>query len=391
MIHGDLLDQSGGLARPPVVSRLLDQPADTRSGSARLRPIGGTAPHPAPLRPLPGARNTPRATAAGKFCMTQLPPSLSYYPDTRPGILRQRRGRGFSYIATDGTRIDIKSERDRITALAVPPAWEDVWISPLENGHLTATGQDARARKQYRYHPEWTALQAAQKFSALADFADALPAIRRKICRDLAQEPGEEAFALAAAVAMIDRLSLRVGNPEYTRSNGSYGALTLKDRHVRLKDGRLNISYVGKGGQRMRRQLADSRLMKALERIRDLPGAELLSWLDEDGAPRRVTSACLNGYLADAGGIEHLTAKTFRTWSGTVAAFTVALETERPTIKAMAEAAADRLHNTPAIAQKSYIHPEVLELARQPRNLPARSGTRDLTVAEQRLQSFLKR
>ncbi|MFX0546488.1 DNA topoisomerase IB [Roseovarius sp. S1116L3] len=318
-----------------------------------------------------------------------LPPSLRYYPDSRPGIRRRRCGRGFSYLNDDGTRIDAAQERSRIQALAVPPAWEDVWISPLQSGHLVATGQDARARKQYRYHPEWTALQAAQKFSALPDFAEALPAIRRRIRRDLAEEPGEEAFAIAAAAAMIDRLSLRVGNPEYTRENGSYGALTLKGRHVRLRDGRLNISYTGKGGKRVRRQLADSRLMKALERIRDLPGAELLTWLDDEGRTRRVTSAGLNDYLADAGGIETLTAKTFRTWAGTVAAFEVALQDERPTIKAMAEAAAERLHNTPAIARNSYIHPDVLDLAKTARDMPPRSGTRELTVTEQRLQAFL--
>ncbi|SEK51547.1 DNA topoisomerase IB [Roseovarius nanhaiticus] len=321
--------------------------------------------------------------------MTDLPPSLRYYPDDRPGIRRRRCGRGFSYLAMDGSRIDDAAERARLKALAVPPAWEEVWISPFKDGHLVATGQDARARKQYRYHPEWTALQAAQKFSQLPEFAQALPRIRRRIRRDLAEEPGEEAFAVAAAAAMIDRLSLRVGNPEYTRENGTYGALTLKGRHVRFSEGRLRISYTGKGGKKIRRQLADSRLMKALERIRDLPGAELLTWLGDDGEPRRVTSASLNTYLSEAGGIENLTAKTFRTWSGTVAAFGVAMDLETPTIKAMAEAAAERLHNTPAIARNSYVHPDVLDLARSPRPLPEPSGTRDLTVAEQRLEAFL--
>ena len=323
--------------------------------------------------------------------MPDLPPSLRYYPDDRPGIRRERRGRGFSYVSADGTRISAKSERARIDALAVPPAWEGVWISPLGNSHLLATGQDARARKQYRYHPDWTALQAENKFSTLPDFAAALPAIRRKMRRDLAKEPGEEAFAIAAGIAMIDRLSLRIGNPEYTRENGTYGALTLTGRHVRLKDGRLHISYVGKGGKRVRRQLSDSRLMKALERIRDLPGADLLTWLDDSGTVRNVSSAGLNAYLSDAGGIEGLTAKTFRTWAGTVAAFSVAEKTDSPTITAMAEAAAARLHNTPAIARNSYIHPLVLELAKSgTQSLPPPSGTRELSVTEQRLQAFLE-
>ncbi|MFD0858817.1 DNA topoisomerase IB [Roseovarius aquimarinus] len=321
--------------------------------------------------------------------MPDLPPNLRYYPDDRPGIRRRRCGRGFTYLGTDGTRIDAAAERARLKALAVPPAWEDVWISPLRNGHLVATGQDTKARKQYRYHPDWTALRAAMKFAHLPEFAAALPAIRRRIRRDLAEEAGEEAFAVAAAAAMIDRLSLRVGSPEYTRSNGTHGVLTLRGRHVRLTDGRLDISYKGKGGKRVRRQLADSRLMKALERIRDLPGAELLTWLDDEGAPRRVTSERLNAYLAEAGGIEGLTAKTFRTWSGSVAAFEVALGTPRPTIKAMAEAASERLHNTPAIARSSYIHPEILSLAKTERPLPAPSGRRDLSVSEQRLEAFL--
>lgn len=324
--------------------------------------------------------------------MTNLPPSLRYYPDDRPGIRRERRGRGFSYVSADGTRIAAKSERERIDAIAVPPAWDGVWISPLGNGHLLATGQDARARKQYRYHPEWTALQAENKFSTLPNFAAALPTIRRKMRRDLAKEPGEEAFAIAAGIAMIDRLSLRVGNPEYTRENGTYGALTLTGRHVRLKNGRLHISYVGKGGKRVRRHLSDSRLMKALERIRDLPGADLLTWLDDSGTVRNVSSAGLNAYLSDAGGMEGLTAKTFRTWAGTVAAFSVAEKSERPTITAMAEAAAARLHNTPAIARNSYIHPSVLDLAKSgTQTLPPPSGTRELSVTEQRLQAFLER
>ena len=322
--------------------------------------------------------------------MPDLPPSLRYYPDDRPGIRRRRCGRGFSYRGTDGARIADKAERARIESLAVPPAWENVWISPLTNGHLVATGLDTRARKQYRYHPEWTALQAAQKFAQLPQFAEALPRIRRRIRRDLTEEPGEEAFAVAAATAMIDRLSLRVGSPEYTRENGTFGALTLKGRHVRLTDGRLMVSYTGKGGKRIRRQLGDRRLMQALERIRDLPGADLLTWLGDDGAPRRVTSARLNGYLAEASGMEHLTAKTFRTWAGSVAALGAARVMDPPTIKAMANAAAEQLQNTPAIARSSYVHPDILTLAKRPRPLPGPSGRDGLSADEQRLEAFLK-
>lgn len=316
---------------------------------------------------------------------------LRYYPDCRPGIRRVRCGRGFSYIGPDGGRIRDAAQLDRLKSLAVPPAYEDVWISPHENGHLQATGTDARGRKQYRYHPLWTELQAETKYAALPEFAEVLPRIRRKVRRDLALEPGEERFALAAAVAMIDKLSLRVGSPAYTRENGSYGTLTLRRRHIRLRDGCLLVTFAGKGGKRVRRQLADSRLMKALARIRDLPGAELLSWVDDSGRPRCLTSADLNDYLADLAGMKTLTPKTFRTWAGTLAAFEVALAEDRPTIKAMAEAAAERLHNTPTVARNSYIHPDVITLALEPADLSGRSDIRELTAAEQRLHAFLTR
>lgn len=315
--------------------------------------------------------------------------TLRYYPDSRPGIRRVRWGRGFSYVAPDDSRIRDGDELKRLRGLAVPPAYENVWISPFVNGHLQATGTDARGRKQYRYHPDWTALQAETKYSALLDFAQALPRIRRKIRRDLALEPGEERFALAAAAALIDKLSLRVGSPAYTRENGSYGTLTLKNRHIRLRGGRLNVAFTGKGGKRVRRQLADSRLLKALARIRDLPGAELLSWVDDEGRARSLGSAELNAYLAEAGGMEGLTAKTFRTWAGSVAAFGAAVEEERPTIRSMAEAAAKRLHNTPTVARSSYIHPKVLTLAETPADLSPRSDMAELTVLEQRLHAFL--
>lgn len=168
---------------------------------------------------------------------------LIYYPDSRPGIRRQKRGTGFSYIAPDGTRIDDNAERDRLNALAVPPAYDDVWICPLPHGHLQATGYDARARKQYRYHPLWTETQAETKFASLVEFGDALPHIRRQVRHDLQEDAGERTFALAAAVALIDRLSLRVGNPVYARENGTFGALTLKRRHLRLRNGKLQVAF----------------------------------------------------------------------------------------------------------------------------------------------------
>ncbi|WP_373354756.1 DNA topoisomerase IB [Pseudoroseicyclus sp. CXY001] len=320
-----------------------------------------------------------------------MPDALIYYPDDQPGIRRQRRGKGFSYIAADGTRIDRGPERERLQKLAVPPAYEDVWISPHHNGHLQATGLDTRARKQYRYHPEWAAARSETKFAALAGFGRALPAIRRRISRDLASDAGDRPFALAAAALLIDRLALRVGNDAYLKANGSYGALTLKRRHVRLKDDTLHLSFTAKGGKKVRRKVTDRRLQKVLERARDLPGAELLLWVDAEGNRHRVGSAELNAYLAEAAGdIPGTTAKTFRTWAGTRAAFEVAEAAERLTIKAMADAASEELGNTPTIARNSYIHPAVLGLAERDVALPPGVELSGLHAAERRLLAFLE-
>ncbi|WP_099827868.1 DNA topoisomerase IB [Oceaniglobus indicus] len=292
-------------------------------------------------------------------------PGLIYYPDTRPGIKRRKAGRGFSYTAPDGTRIEAKSERARLNALAVPPAYVDVWISPKVNGHLQATGKDDRARKQYRYHPDWTDYRARRKFADLAAFGAALPAIRRCIARDLRNtDAGSRDFAVAAVLAMLDRLSLRIGTPEYAAENGSFGATTLRRKHVELdaKTDTLTFDYTAKGGKKVRRTLHDATLQRVLHRLDDLPGATLVSWIDDQGASHDVSSEAVNARLVDLAETPGLTAKTFRTWNGSVAAMEAALAEDRLTIKAMAERAAERLSNTPAIARNSYIHPDVLAL-----------------------------
>jgi DNA topoisomerase-1 len=293
------------------------------------------------------------------------PEGLIYYPDSRPGIRRRRCGRGFSYLAPDGTRIDNGKERKRIQALAVPPAYEDVWICPLAHGHLQATGRDVRARKQYRYHPEWTEYRAQQKYSDLADFGRALPGLRRKISEGLRSDAGDEELALATVLAMIDRLSLRVGNEAYAAENGTFGATTLRARHVSLEGSYIRLKYKAKGGQTVNKRLHHRGLQKALEKIHDLPGAHLLNWEDEEGRLRQVTSDQVNEFLAEYAG-EGITAKSFRTWNGSLAAFKAARKIvengEVPTVKALAEAAAEELHNTPTLARNSYIHPAVINL-----------------------------
>ncbi|MEI4484854.1 DNA topoisomerase IB [Frigidibacter sp. MR17.14] len=287
---------------------------------------------------------------------------LVYYPDSEPGIRRLRCGRGFRYLAADGTAIDDRAERARIAALAVPPAYDRVWICPRENGHLQATGFDARTRKQYRYHPDWTTLRAARKYDGLARFGAALPRIRRAIARDLRGEAGDEAFAVAAVLRMIDRLSLRVGTPAYAAENGSFGATTLRRRHLKLSGERLSLDYTAKGGKRVRAVIADRTLNRVLSALDDLPGRTLFRWIDDAGRSRPVGSEQVNARLAELVGDEGATAKTFRTWNGSVAALEAALTDGPVTIRALSEAAAARLHNTPTVARNSYIHPQVLAL-----------------------------
>ena len=178
-------------------------------------------------------------------------PGLKYYPDSRPGIKRQRRGRGFSYISPDGTRIDDPKERSRLAALAVPPAYENVWISPIDNGHLLATGYDARTRKQYKYHPDWTEFRALRKYEKLAEFGAALPAIRNAVADGLQAEAGDRDFALAALVSMLDRYALRIGSPDASEQNKSYGATTLRSRHLRKAGDKIKLTFTAKGGHRV--------------------------------------------------------------------------------------------------------------------------------------------
>ena len=293
-------------------------------------------------------------------------PRLVYYPDSRPGISRVRRGRGFSYLAPDGTAIACAVERARLASLAVPPAYRNVWICPVPNGHLQATGIDDRERKQYRYHPLWSEFRARRKFDQLPTFARTLPRIRRRLARDLAADPGTQRFALAALVSLIDRVGLRVGNRDYLEENGSYGATTLKRRHMRLLPDRIVLKYKAKGGQRVQQTIRNPRLHRVLQEIDDLPGADLFTWLDADGHPHPLRSETVNDYLGEISGEEH-TAKTFRTWLGTLRAFRTAeaVGDGKLTVKAMATAAAAQLGNTPTIARNSYIHPKVIALAEQ--------------------------
>ncbi|MCV2868851.1 DNA topoisomerase IB [Defluviimonas sp. WL0002] len=291
------------------------------------------------------------------------PSGLLYYSDDQPGITRRRCGSGFAYYASDGTLIRDRKERDRITAIAVPPAYDEVWITPHPNGHLQATGRDARGRKQYRYHPDWSEHRATVKFDQLSIFGRALPRLRGFIARSLGAETGSAELALGTVLALIDRASIRIGNQAYATQNQSFGATTLLGRHVRFRKDRLILSFPSKGGARIRRTLSGPALQRAMSRIHDLPGAALATWLDESQIPHVLRSEQVNAVIAEICG-EGMTAKTFRTWNGTHAAFCIALRPGPVTIAEMAEAAAERLDNTAAVARKSYVHPAVIDLAR---------------------------
>ncbi|MCK0168357.1 DNA topoisomerase IB [Jannaschia sp. S6380] len=316
-------------------------------------------------------------------------PDLIYYPDDRPGISRRRAGRGWSYRAPDGTTIDDAAERARIEALAVPPAYADVWISPRKRGHLQATGYDDRTRKQYRYHADWSEWRATRKFAELPAFGEALPSLRRRIARSLSGEAGEKDFAIAAVLRLIDRTSIRIGSEDYYAVNGTEGATTLKNRNLKLSDGKVRLDWTAKGGKRVRRQLSDRTLMRALHDLADLPGAPIFEWQDGDRM-HAVHADHVNDWLREATDLEAATAKTFRTWNGSVAALEAALRAgEGVTIKAMSEAAADVLHNTPTIARNSYVHPDVIALSETWREIDPPDRPDGLRRGERALLSLL--
>ena len=293
---------------------------------------------------------------------------LCHVCDGGPGIIRERVRLAFRYRDATGRLVRDESILTRIRSLAIPPAWEGVWICPRPNGHIQATGRDARGRKQYRYHPAWTAARGDQKFGRMAGFGRVLPSIRKQVETDLARPGLSRDKVLAAVVALLDRTHLRVGNPEYARTNGTFGLSTLKDRHVSFTAGALRVRFKGKSGVWHDRTVGDARLAKVVRRCRDLPGQELFQYVDERGKTRPVGSADVNGYIRRAAGGE-FSAKDFRTWAGTVRAAALLAELPVPETKTAAEravvgvvkAVATELGNTPAVCRKSYIHPVVVD------------------------------
>ena len=293
---------------------------------------------------------------------------LRYVHDDRPGIRRVRSGRGFRYVGPDGRAVRDPDALRRIRGLAVPPAWTDIWICPLPNGHIQASGRDARGRKQYRYHPRWRETRDATKYHRMIAFASALPAVRARAEADLALSGLPRPKVLAAVVRLLESTLIRVGNEEYARANGSFGLTTLRDRHVRVHGAAMRFHFRGKSGVRHAVDVSDRRLARIILQCQDLPGHELFQYVDDDGAAHEISSADVNDYLREAAGGE-FTAKDFRTWAGTVLAAEAlracdacesAAERKRNVVAAV-ETTAHRLGNTVAVCRKCYVHPAVVE------------------------------
>ena len=294
---------------------------------------------------------------------------LAYVDDGGPGIRRRRSGKGFRYLRPDGTTLKDKAAIERIQRLVVPPAWTDVWICPRANGHIQATGRDAKGRKQYRYHSRFREARESNKYEHMLAFAKSLPAIRAGIDEHLRLRTLCREKVLASVVYLLETTLVRVGNDEYARQNNSYGLATLKNRHVEIDGPELRFSFKGKSGKMWRLNLRDRRIAKVIRACHDLPGQELFQYIDENGEIRDVTSSDVNDYLREISG-RHITAKDFRTWHGTVLAAMALQELEMVDTKAATkrnvreaiQRVAERLGNTPTICKKCYVHPEIFAM-----------------------------
>lgn len=292
--------------------------------------------------------------------------ALVYCNDAEPGIRPVRSGKRFRYRQPGGGQISLKAA-ERIAALAIPPAWTDVWIAPRANCHIQATGRDARGRKQYRYHADWTAFRDDAKFAGLADFARALPKLRKAVDADLRKRGLPRDKVLATIVWLSDRLLIRVGNEDYARSNGSFGLTTLRDRHADISGGKLRLAFKGKSGKEWDVGVADRRIARVVKTAQDLPGQRLFQYVGEDGERHSVSSGDVNDYLRRKSG-SSFTSKHFRTWGATVMAAAEFAAEERPDSASarkrlaneIIDRVARRLCNTRAVCRKGYIHPKVL-------------------------------
>jgi DNA topoisomerase I len=293
---------------------------------------------------------------------------LRYVSDDQPGYRRKRKGDGFEYFDIEEKSIRDEQRLLRIKRLAIPPAWTDVWICPSANGHIQATGRDARRRKQYRYHERWREIRDENKYEKMVLFGQALPKIRKRVEQDLSLPGLPRNKVLATVVQLLERTFIRVGNEEYARDNKSFGLTTMRDQHVEIKGSKLRFRFRGKSGISHEVDITDRRMARIVGNLQDLPGQELFQYLNEEGEKRDITSEDVNDYLQEITG-DDFTAKDFRTWAGTVMAAIAlqavgAFETKKQAkanIKNAIGAVSKMLGNTPAICRKCYIHPAILE------------------------------
>src|SRR5579871_1201860 len=292
---------------------------------------------------------------------------LRYVSDASPGYRRKRSGTSFTYYDKDGKRITDKAVIRRIKSIGIPPAYEFVWICPTANGHIQATGLDARGRKQYRYHPKWRELRDQNKYEHVMQFAAALPELRSSVAADMKVDGLPREKVLATIVSLLEKTLIRIGNAEYAAKNKSYGLTTMRRKHVAVGRGVLRFDFTGKSGKHWKLRVEDKRIAAIVKRCAEIPGHELFKYLDDDGQPRTVDSGDVNAYIKEITG-EDFSAKDFRTWAGTVlAALALAefkkydsqAEAKRNVVAAI-ESVSRQLGNTPAICRKCYVHPEVL-------------------------------
>lgn len=321
--------------------------------------------------------------------------ALVYVDDTGKGIGRKKGRSGWVYFDSRGRRITDPGEIRRLNGVGLPPAYVNCWFCPDPNGHLQAIGYDARGRKQYRYHSAYREAQEARKYDRCLQFGEALPRLRRQVERDLRNGRAEKKTVVAAVVRLLDLGKVRVGNDAYRKSNRSYGATTLLDRHARIAGGRIRLEYRGKSGKQHQVTVADRTLARVVKRCQDLPGQTLFQFLDEDGARHPITSGDVNAYIREAAGSD-FTAKHFRTWGASVIAYAAIVEAGEQglTLKGLLERVSAALGNTPAVARKSYVHPHLIDIAKLgegPGTVRLPRATRYLSRHERGLIDFLQR
>ncbi|MDB5696639.1 MAG: topoisomerase [Sphingomonas bacterium] len=321
---------------------------------------------------------------------------IVYSDDSKPGITRRRVRNGWAYFDSAGERIVDRDEIDRLNAIGLPPAYRDAWFNPRPHGHIQAVGWDEKGRKQYRYHPGYREQQEAAKYEKTAEFGRVLPKLRKRVAEDLARRALDKARAVAAVVRLLDIGHIRVGNEDYVKQNESYGATTLRTEHGEVKGNTLRLQFKAKSGKMCDKKVTDRGLARFVKACEDLDEQHLFAWVDDAGEAHPVTSSDVNLYIKTATGGD-FTAKNFRTWGASLIAFEALIGADKDvTLKQLLEPVTQKLGNTPAIARKSYVHPDLIDLVKQDQavfrralRLPRAAG--QLTREERGLIAFLER